>query len=245
MRWLKNRIKSYIDLAVANSVANVVADATPKAEPQLFLPAVDILVERQGYGRTLHEKVPVAADGSPIPWYTYPAVEFFGQLDARGLRIFEFGCGNSSLFWAHKGAEVFAVEHDRAWFERMSTMSARLRQLVLRESDAEYACAIADAGGEFDIVIIDGVWRNQCAEAALAHLRKGGCIILDNSDWYTDVADFLRGRGFLQIDFNGFGPINSYCWTTSLLIPAVSVLGSRLKHPRPVGGIDICKPAIW
>jgi hypothetical protein len=239
--WLTSKIKVYIDRAAVNAVA----EAMPKPEPKLSLPAFDILVEKHGYGRTLGEKVPVAADGSPIPWYTYPAVEFFGQLDARGLRIFEFGSGHSSLFWAHKGAEVFAVEHDRAWFEKMSTMSACLRQLELRESTAEYVRAIADVGGEFDIIIIDGVWRNQCAQAALAHLRKDGCIILDNSDWYTDVAEFLRAREFLQVDFSGFGPINHYCWTTSLLVPAASVLKSRLQHPRPIGGIEACKAATW
>ena len=241
MRWLTNWTK----VRIGRAAANAVAQPMPKPEPEKPLLALDILVEKQGYGRTLREKVSVAADGSPIPWYTYPAVEFFGQLDARGLRIFEFGCGHSSLFWAHKGANVFAVEHDRAWFDKMSTMSALLRQLELRESTAEYVRAIADAGGEFDIIIIDGVWRNECAQASLAHLRKGGCIILDNSDWYTDVADFFRRREFLQVDFSGFGPINNYCWTTSLLVPAASVLSSRLKHPRPVGGIDVCKAANW
>ncbi|MBR0843862.1 hypothetical protein JQ607_27015 [Bradyrhizobium liaoningense] len=241
MRWLTNRIKIWIDGAAADAVAK----AMPKPEPKVSLPALDILVEKHGYGRTLQEKVPVAADGSPIPWYTYPAVEFFGQLDARGLRIFEFGCGNSSLFWAHKGAEVFAVEHDRAWFEKMSAMSVRLRQLVLRESAADYARAIADAGDEFDIIIIDGAWRNECARAALPHLRKGGCIILDNSDWYIDVAEFLRTREFLQIDFSGFGPINNYCWTTSLLVPATCVLNAHLNHPRPIGGVEVGKGATW
>lgn len=243
MRRLKHWIKVCIDRAITKTVAG----PAPKPEPESSLPppVLDILVERQGYGRTLREKVPVAADGTPIPWYTYPAVEFFGQLDARGLRIFEFGCGHSSLFWAHKGADVFAVEHDRAWFEKMSAMSARLKQLVLRESIEEYVRAIADVGGEFDIVIIDGVWRNQCAQAALPHLREGGCVILDNSDWYTDVAESLRKRGFLQVDFSGFGPINSYCWTTSLLLQTTSVLNSRLTHPRPVGGIQVCKLATW
>jgi hypothetical protein len=243
MRRLKHWIKVWIDRAVRKTVAG----PAPKPEPEssLPLPVLDILVGGQGYGRTLREKVPVAANGAPIPWYTYPAVEFFGQLDARGLRIFEFGCGHSSLFWAHKGADVFAVEHDRAWFEKMSAMSARLKQLVLRESIEEYVRAIADAGGDFDIIIIDGIWRNQCAQAALPYLRKEGCIILDNSDWYTDVAEFLRGQEFLQVDFSGFGPINNYCWTTSLLVPAKSVLNGRLKHPRPVGGIDVCKLTNW
>ncbi|WP_315716378.1 MULTISPECIES: hypothetical protein [unclassified Bradyrhizobium] len=241
MRWLKDRINAYVQRTVANALAH----ATPKPEPKAFEPALDILVNKYGYGRTLELKLPVAVDGKPVPWYTYPALEYFEQLDARGLRIFEFGCGNSSLFWANKGAKVTAVEHDPAWFEKMLHRSSRLEKLILREGVTEYAGAISEIGGEFDVIIIDGVWRNQCARAALPHLSAGGCIVLDNSDWYTDVAEFFRGEGFLQVDFSGFGPINIYCWTTSLLVRSDSILNGRLNHPRPVGGIEACRGSNW
>lgn len=250
MRWLKKKIQRCVDRAVANALAeqgpdtvvSAVAEVPPLAPP---LPIFDILVERQGYGKTRQSKTPVSADGAPIPWYTYPAIEYFDQLDARGLRIFEYGSGNSSLFWARKGANVWSVEHDSAWFEKMVLKSACLRQIVLRGSPEDYANAIAAVGGEFDLIIIDGVWRNECAAAALPYLRKGGCIILDNSDWYSDVAAYLRGRGLFQVDFNGFGPINEYCWTTSLFLPAETTLTSRLNDARPIGGIDVCKSATW
>lgn len=213
--------------------------------PSSTLQAFQILAEQHGYGRSQRDRIPVAADGSPLPWYTYPAIEYFQQVDVRGLRIFEYGSGHSSLFWSRKGAFVWSVEHDKAWFDRMQNMSASLQELLFSDTPTGYASAIDQVGGVFDIVIVDGAWRNQCLASALPRLTDTGVVILDNSDWYTDVASTLRDHGFLQVDFNGFGPINNYCWTTSLFVRAKSFLGARLGHPHPIGGIAVCKSATW
>lgn len=234
---IKKRIKDYIDRMIAESL--------PRSVEKPVFPAVDTLLERHGYARTVETKLPVAADGSPIPWYTYPAIEYFNQLDAKGLRVFEYGSGNSSLYWAHKGAEVWSVEHDSAWYESMGIRSAQLKGLFLQESPSQYASAIADAGGDFDLIVIDGAWRNECAMTALAHLRPDGMIILDNSDWYTDVSEYFKGQGFFQVDFSGFGPINNYCWTTSILLPFKSSLTGHIHNPQPIGGIEAYKTDKW
>lgn len=237
MFFIKNKIKNYIN--------RMVAEALPKPPAQPDYPAVNILIESQGYARTVESKLPVAADGSAIPWYTYPAIEYFNQLNAKGLRIFEYGSGNSSLYWAHKGADVWSVEHDVAWHENMRTKSAQLKGLFLHESPSDYASAIEGVGGEFDLIVIDGAWRNECAVAALPYLRPNGMIILDNSDWYTDVARFFKEKGFFQVDFSGFGPINNYCWTTSILLPFNSSMTSLMGNPNPIGGIEVYKVEKW
>ena len=36
--------------------------------------------------------------------------------------------------------------------------------------------------GAFDLTIVDGHWRDRCAEKALVATRSGGWIYLDNSD---------------------------------------------------------------
>jgi len=208
-------------------------------------PLQDLLNRAHGHARSVEAKLPVAADGSAVPWYTYPAIEYCNQFDAFGLKIFEYGTGNSSLYWAHKGAHVWCVEHDPAWHQTMRAKSAHLRGLSLRTDKKAYAAAIEEVGEQFDLVVIDGAWRNECAVAALGRLREGGFVILDNSDWYTDVAAFLRSRGFFQVDFSGFGPINAYCWTTSLMLPVRFALSERIRQPHPVGGIEVFKGETW
>jgi hypothetical protein len=219
--------------------------APPAAPEALPAPIQDILNRAHGHARSRELKLSVAADGSALPWYTYPAIEYCNQLDANGLKVFEYGCGNSSLYWARKGAHIWCVEHDPAWHESMQKSSAHLRGLSLRTERAAYAAAIEEAGEEFDIVIIDGVWRNECAAAALTRLGGAGLIILDNSDWYTDVARYLRSKGFFQVDFSGFGPINAYCWTTSFMWPVRIPMLERFRQPHPIGGVEPSKGESW
>ena len=224
--------------------SNFSDQASRMFSPRL-LPNLHILAELQGLDATMEGSRSVAADGSPIPWYTYPAIEYFGQFNATGLHVFEYGCGNSSLCWARKGAQVWSVEHDPEWHARMNEQSSQLRGLMLREGPSSYSQAVAEPGCLFDIIIVDGVWRNECAAEAVSKIKPGGFFILDNSDWYTDVAGFFRTQGYFQIDFSGFGPINPYCWTTSIFLPWVSPLMGKIRQPHPIGGIPVSKGEMW
>jgi hypothetical protein len=206
---------------------------------------IHILSQLQGFSLSKKQGRPVTADGAPIPWYTYPAIEFFSQFDISNLFIFEYGCGNSSLFWARKRARLWAVEHDPKWHEVVKAHSSEFEGLLLRETKESYMVAIKEPGVLFDIVVIDGIWRNECARETLNCLKPNGIIILDNSDWYTDVSTLLRNQGFFQIDFNGFGPINPYCWTTSLFLPWQSSFQNRINLPHPIGGITTERGELW
>lgn len=237
MLGIRARLKSYIEKLIQESRPTPVAESP--CSPH------EIVFQGHGFPRTLKSKLPIAADGSCLPWYTYPAIEYCNQLDASSLNIFEYGSGNSSLYWAHKGANVWCVEDDPAWYDTMKGKSAQLRGISLRTTSEAYASAIAEVGQQFDIVIIDGVWRNECAAETLAYVRKEGLVILDNSDWYTDVAGVFRGHGYFQVDFNGFGPVNNYCWTTSVFLPFRSPYIDRLKQPQPIGGIEVSKGDKW
>lgn len=66
-------------------------------------------------------------------------------------------------------------------------------------------------------------------------IHDQGMVIYDNVDWYPEACQFLRSKGWFQIDFSGLGPINYYAWTTSAFIKA-SVNVPRRANVRPVGG---------
>jgi hypothetical protein len=179
----------------------------------------------------------VNAAGEPIPWYTYPAIEYLSQLDARDLSVFEFGTGSSSLFWAARARRVYAVENDPAWHARIAAQRPPNLQLFLREAKDGYVACLAEQQERFDLIVIDGRWRRACARLAPQHLREGGLLVLDNSDWHPLTAADLRAAGFLQIDFSGFGPLNAYAWTTSLFLRADTRLQKGFRSPQPIGGI--------
>src|SRR5262245_21397324 len=50
------------------------------------------------------------SDGAPIPWYTFPCLQFLMSRNLGGIRVLEFGAGNSTLWWATKATYVHALE---------------------------------------------------------------------------------------------------------------------------------------
>ena len=46
-----------------------------------------------------------------LPWFTYPAIEALSNWDLSDKRVFEYGSGFSTLFWASRAKEVVSVEH--------------------------------------------------------------------------------------------------------------------------------------
>lgn len=59
----------------------------------------------------------------PVPWYTYPALSVLKQIIKPQYRVFEYGSGNSSLWWGHRVTEVISVEHDSAWADQVRSQA--------------------------------------------------------------------------------------------------------------------------
>lgn len=75
-----------------------------------FMKFIEMWQKEYAIERSIDEKVCADKDGNPIPWYTYPAIEYLSQFDYGGKRVFEYGCGYSSLFWAERAAKVISIE---------------------------------------------------------------------------------------------------------------------------------------
>jgi hypothetical protein len=188
------------------------------AAPRHWLPEVRacrIIAFRYGHLRTIVRNECLDAEGRPIPWYTYPALEFIRQLDFTRCSVFEYGSGNSTLFWSNVAARVVSVEHEKTWFERMRTVAPANCEMVFADDPDTYVNCLRTRAGNFDVIVIDGQCRLQCASVAGAALRPGGVIVLDNSDWFPNTAAALRGHDLIEVDMSGLGPINACTWTTS------------------------------
>ena len=87
-------------------------------------------------------------------------------------------------------------------------------------------------------LVIDGAERMRCARAAPTHVKEGGIVILDNSEWYRNSCAFLRDAGFFQMDFCGFTPLNSFTAMTSIFTktPVSFPYKQRRESWTPIGG---------
>jgi hypothetical protein len=172
-----------------------------------------------GQWRTIRDWSSVDKSGAPIPWYTYPATEFLSHLDLSSFKVFEYGSGNSTLWWAERSKQVTSVEDDELWYEKI--------KLLLKSQNVEYCLEknpqkyFTMATNDFEVLIVDGKYRRECLNHIVNLKKWGGCVMLifDNSDWYPNTVRFLQEKlGWMQIDFHGYGPINNYTWTTSIFM---------------------------
>jgi hypothetical protein len=211
------------------------------------LRAFRILTFEYGHLRSVSSGMPVDREGRPIPWYTYPAIEFIRQLDFGDRVVFEYGAGNSTLFWAGIARRVVSVEDDPEWHVRMLSRVPRNVELLLETDLRAFAEAVTRFDERFDVIVIDGAARQRtrlrCAGAALSRLKAGGVIILDNADWLPESSRLLRDAGLLEVDMTGFAPINGYVSTTSFFFDrAFGVRPKADRHPAPGVG---ARPFNW
>ncbi len=195
-----------------------------------------------GIEKTIDEKVCVDRDGNPVPWYTYPAIEYLAQFDYSDKKVFEFGCGNSSLFWAKRAKKVVSVEDNTTWFEKWKREFKEPNlDIRWRDEGEGYPNAIFEDSEDYDVIVVDGKMRAECAAAAVERLAPGGMIILDDSDRintsqeYVQAVENLKKGNYLQVDFYGFCPMNSYTKTTSVFFSRDFAFQSLYKV-QPVNG---------
>ena len=207
--------------------------------PRKFVTALRFYkIFNHGFGHSnTKDAFSVDASGNPIPWLTYPCIEFIETLNLSHCRVFEYGSGASTLYWAKKTQSVIAVERDRDWFQKLKPLMPPNVELIHCNNEDKYPYTISNFSGEFDIIIIDGAVRYPSLFAAEPKLSADGVIIFDNIEWYPNSAKYLRDLGYVQIDFCGFPPINAFTSCTSIFFKDSALLKNKEVKDRwhPIG----------
>ena len=158
------------------------------------------------------------------------------------MRVFEFGCGGSTLFFADLGASVTSVEHDPEWAALVREISRRhsnpptILEIAPRSlsgrpeiGSTRHVSPFADfrayveaiepfPDGTFDLVCIDGRARVACALASRSKVRSGKLLVLDNSERpdYKPARDALDDwpvEHLFGLGRKNFGPWETSIWT--------------------------------
>ena len=124
----------------------------------------------------------------------------------------------ATAFWSARVRSVLTLETDADWARTLAgdkLANVEIRATTPQRIDADMAAL----GRSFDAVIVDAsASRYRCAKAALALLKPGGFILLDNSDWYPNTSAMLRQADLIQVDFPDFRPLRWYRCVSSLFL---------------------------
>lgn len=164
-----------------------------------------------GWFKSFKAGEPIDNQGNPIPWMSYSAISFLEGRINGNMSVFEYGCGYSTLWWAKRVKNIVSCEHERSWYEKM--MKLIPVNVALYYIDLEYGGAYSKKVSEykerFDIIVIDGRDRLNCARNGLAAVKPDGVFIWDDSgrDDYAEGYAHLRNHGYKRIDFEGVAPV--------------------------------------
>jgi hypothetical protein len=182
-----------------------------------------------GWFKAFDSKASVDIEGNPIPWVTYPFIDFIKERIQKQHAVFEFGSGNSTLFYAKYAAIVVSVEHNKEWYDKIVTEKPENSEMIFCDLvyGGDYCHVPAKLGEKFDLIIIDGRDRVNCCKLAPDALTANGVVILDNSERenYKPGIDFLVKSGFKHLSFSGIVPGLFYRVTTSVFYKDGNCLG--------------------
>jgi hypothetical protein len=139
-----------------------------------------------------------------LPWFSFGAIAFLDKYLCPQHRVFEFGSGGSSLFFARRAASVLSVESHAEWQQRVAAMATDRRLSNLRcelhpvdtsKPDAypglSYFTALQPV--PYDVIAVDGycdydnaefgLLRDVAFDRALTCVRRPGGIIVVDDFW--------------------------------------------------------------
>jgi hypothetical protein len=181
---------------------------------------------------------------SKLPWISFPVIDFLEENLKPQSKVFEFGGGGSTLFFLDRVKEVVTVEHNKEWFDILSSnindkskwtplfiepvINLNFNSLQFANPDAyfssdkdyvnmdfkSYACSIDNyEDGYFDFVLVDGRVRPSCMKHSISKIKKGGYLILDNSDRAYYLEYFLiHDSALFEEIINYSGPTPFCTW---------------------------------
>jgi hypothetical protein len=183
------------------------------------------------------------AEPSPnIPWITFACSRWLGRHLDTHHKVFEYGSGGSTKWFAERVSELVSVEHNPAWYEKVSkslrffintTILLRVPSLKISEFEParsftfeehreldfqDYVESINSfPNNYFDVIFIDGRAREACLKAAIPKLKSGGFVVLDNSERERYVSAYTKLGYKVHKHFLGIGPGLRSVWRTSVL----------------------------
>ena len=133
-----------------------------------------------------------------LPWLTYQANDFLASYLRPTDAGLEFGSGRSTLWFAERVASLTSVENNSQWYQRVKEQleekGASHVTYLYRPEDggeedpekSEYVRVIDGFSEDsLDFVLVDGIFRSDCAQKVIECIRPGGILMLDNSECHV------------------------------------------------------------
>ena len=120
-----------------------------------------------------------------LPWYNEPTIAFLNKILNNKLTVFEYGGGNSTLFYARQTKKVYTIETRKKWVDYILFNGQVFNNIEIKLCSflPNFANEIESFSiNKFDLIVIDLRDRSVCLHKSINFLKPGGIILLDNSE---------------------------------------------------------------
>lgn len=162
------------------------------------------------------QPVDVATDnGSPEINRSFSILEFFNEKLNKSQSMFEYGSGNSTLYFAKRIKNITSICPDEELHQKLLKDTLHLDNITLRVYglNRNYANAIVAEGPEkqYELISVNGLHRAACAINAQAQLTSDGILMLNDSEGENNeqVFDYYNKKGFNYISFSSQNPYDN------------------------------------
>ena len=187
-------------------------------------------INQTGYLKSLKKGIPIDKDGNPTLWMNYSIIEFLDNRLGDYIKVFEWGSGYSTIFIADRVKEITTIENSLEWYNNLQHIFKDRSNIKLYHVPygPGYIDKIDDVGdrNKYEIIIVDGFLRVDCAKKAIDYLSDNGVLIIDDSsrERYEDIFTFYKKKGFREITFSGLKPSNIQLNYTTIFYRTDNVL---------------------
>lgn len=129
-----------------------------------------------------------------LPWMSKTEIDVIVSYLRPQFKMFEWGCGGSTLFFSKYVKLYRSVEHQVDWFNKIKTQIDTNTELLYVSDDNEYNNYINIIGNfevKYDAILIDGRERVKCAIMAKDFLKEDG---------YLFVHDYFKRKRYRPIE---------------------------------------------
>jgi hypothetical protein len=219
---VKNFLKAIASAAMPNLTNKLRA-------ANLLLDSPDSYLIKTGWFNSFLSGSPARPDGTPLPWMNYSFVNFLEGRMSNSHRLFEYGSGFSTAFYAKHVMQVVSVEHDQDWFGHVVKGLPSNATVLMRKLDqgSEYEDSFLDYSQDTDIVVVDGRRRVKCCEIAFSRLKFDAVVVLDDSyrEKYQPAFAIAKMQGFKSLRIQGLKPTGHWVEETTVFYRAENCLG--------------------
>ena len=129
------------------------------------------------------------------PIWSSAAIQYVESILSLNMRAYEWGAGYSTIWLSRRVQIIYSMEHNLYWFGKINEIieTENIQNIVmlyhgltevmyLKHIQFLFESDKKESGKFFDFVSINGRDRVRCASQGVNVLRKGGILMVDDSE---------------------------------------------------------------